>query len=65
MEKQRKVKVSDIYWVCYDCGSKYGQRNQQTVSTYHNGKCDICLKQTTVTQPRDFGYIAGTYLYLD
>lgn len=64
MKKQEKILVSDISWVCHDCGSKYGQRNIQTISTWHKSKCDICLKQTGVTQPRDFGYIAGTYLYI-
>lgn len=48
-------------WVCRHCGLKamvdttaYPDKNP--VSTWHIDKCDICGKETDVTEPRDFHY---------
>lgn len=58
----------EIYNVCSNCGikanrltclKKYKAHPKQeafTVSTYHNGKCDMCKKKTSVTEARDFFY---------
>lgn len=48
-------------WVCYDCGMRLGRRQygEGQISTMHRGRCDICGKETEVTQPRDFGGIVG------
>jgi hypothetical protein len=55
-------------WVCDECGiearnlthlQKYGNEFKQVetrISTYHNGRCDICGRETLITEPRDFGH---------
>jgi hypothetical protein len=45
-------------WICRDCGILHGKRpNAKQVSCYHKGKCGICSKETSVTEPRDFGHL--------
>lgn len=41
-------------WVCFDCGTKYGK--PAGVCTTHLGVCDVCGEESSVTEPRDFGY---------
>ena len=48
--------------VCWDCGKKYGCRMRDGVSSYHIGRCDVCGKAKTVTEPRDFGYLNKDWL---
>lgn len=55
-------------WVCRECGieanrktclKKYGSEPKKPcfeVSTYHQGKCDVCGEAKMVTEPRDFFY---------
>lgn len=44
-------------WACVPCGKKHGARmRQESPSTFHYGKCDICGENTSVTQPRDYGH---------
>lgn len=43
-------------WICFECGSLYGNR-PCGISTWHENKCDICNKITSVTEPRDFGHL--------
>jgi hypothetical protein len=40
--------------VCQDCGSTASGGKQFSVSTWSIGRCDICGKETAVTEPRDF-----------
>lgn len=53
---------TNIHWVCLTCGKRaLGRPNnkgkkQLSVSTYHNGICDVCRKEKAVTETRDFGY---------
>ena len=53
---------SEIYLVCQDCGSKALKspinkgKTQFSVSTWHEGRCDVCYKERAVTEARDFGY---------
>lgn len=44
-------------WVCSPCGRKYSNGRLFPISTYHTGICDVCKKETAVTEPRDFGYL--------
>jgi hypothetical protein len=46
-------------WVCRDCGIKYSLRNKlvSLISTWHDDICGVCGKSTSVTEPRDFGYL--------
>ena len=52
--------MGEIYkypsWVCAQCGLEASRGNSLACSTYHVGICDICGKETGVTQPRDFYY---------
>ena len=54
------IKKGDLYphWVCLDCvfGRCRGRKNGQGVSTWHQGKCDVCGETKFVTEARDFGY---------
>jgi len=52
-------------WVCVDCGNKARDEmnkggvkhcGRAMMSTWHNGKCDVCGETKEVTEPRDFGY---------
>ena len=50
-------RMSDEYpkWACLECGKKHG-RMVPEVSSWHYGKCDVCTKNRSVTEPRDFGH---------
>lgn len=62
MSKARKYPT----WVCYPCGLaaklitkgfRQQLKNAEVVSTYHEGKCDVCGRSgVAVTEPRDFSY---------
>ena len=54
-EKWDKIFPKEINLVCQDCGTKNGWK-QRTISTWYPGTCDICGKEKTVTQFRDFYY---------
>lgn len=44
-------------WICDGCGTKRaGWPKTKHISTYHTGVCEVCEKNTTVTEPRDWGY---------
>lgn len=50
------TKLQGAYQVCHDCGMKYGEvRNH--VSTYWHDNCDVCGKEGTVTEARDYGFL--------
>ena len=48
-------------WVCGGCGQAYGRGPKTRFSTWHNGVCGVCGKETAVTEPRDFGHFKGIY----
>lgn len=43
-------------WICTECANGLGCPNRKTISSFHNGNCGWCLKETKVTEARDFGY---------
>lgn len=43
-------------WVCYECGIKASKGKSYVCSTYHDGICDVCGEEKSVTEPRDFFY---------
>lgn len=46
-------------WTCVPCGKEYGSlrgKENDQVSCYHYGKCDVCGRNAEVTEPRDFGH---------
>lgn len=47
-------------WVCADCGVKHGRRIPKE-ATWHPDICDICGRNTYVTEPRDFGHLKETW----
>jgi hypothetical protein len=51
-----KTKLRAAYQVCHSCGVKYGEvRNY--ASTIWNGQCDVCGKEGSVTESRDYGFL--------
>lgn len=44
------------HWVCSPCGVDASKGRQFLVSTFHVGKCEVCLKTLAVTEARDFYY---------
>jgi len=55
--KKKKLDINKINWVCVKCGRKYGECVKDHIATFHVGKCDVCGSKTSVTEPRDFGYL--------
>lgn len=43
-------------WVCARCGTDFG-RKKCGIATWHHGTCGVCLKDASVTEPRDFGHL--------
>lgn len=62
------MSLKDVFypdWICFDCGVKYGNREEGDATTWHDGTCGICGEEAPVTQPRDFGHLKeGWLLYL-
>jgi len=68
MNNQPSQDVISPGGICTECGisanvltciKKYGKIPLQlnySVSTYHNGVCEVCLKSKPVTEARDFFY---------
>ena len=51
-----RLKTKEPKWVCHVCAASKGARIPPGhIATWNNNKCGICGKDTTVTQPRDFG----------
>lgn len=55
--KRMLVDVDQPQWVCYECGVKHGFFSPG-LATWHPDTCGVCDQQKTVTEPRDFGYLA-------
>ena len=61
--KKRKI-IIDPEWICMECGKRYG-RKSIGIATWHEDMCDICGEITSVTEPRDFGYLDDSYLGIE
>lgn len=48
--------ITANYLTCLDIYGQPPKKFQFSVSTYHEGVCGVCGKETTVTEPRDFFY---------
>lgn len=55
-KKQLLKLLKEAYAVCHPCGVEYGICSSGS-STMWNGNCDVCGKQTTITEARDYGYL--------
>ena len=45
-------------WCCVSCGERYGYGWEEGhLATWHMGLCGICGAESSVTEPRDFGYL--------
>lgn len=55
--------MKTINLICQDCGTKLlkqsqnKDKRQRPFSTWYYGFCDVCGKEKTVTENRDFGYL--------
>lgn len=47
--------------ICADCGDKHG-RLPWRIATWYPGTCDICGKETTVSEPRDCGHLNESWM---
>ena len=54
-KKELIEKLKNAYTTCMPCGRKYGVYSVGCSSVW-NGKCDVCEKETRVTECRDFAY---------
>lgn len=54
--------MKTINLICQECGIKLLKQpqninnRQQPISTWYKGICDVCGKEKTVTEARDFNY---------
>lgn len=55
--KRPKVDVDQPGQVCYSCGTKHGFF-RPGICTWSRDVCDVCGTEQSVTEPRDFGYLA-------
>lgn len=57
-------RARNAYVVCDPCGRQHGRgfysngahRAKSSLSTFHQGRCDICRRKKVVTEFRDYGY---------
>jgi len=58
MDYEIEKRANNAYVVCQNCGEKYGRGRPKhiLVSTWHEGRCDICYKKKPVTEFRDYGF---------
>lgn len=54
MKRNKSIKYPNV--VCQTCGEIGSDGHQFKISTWYNGKCDICGRKTVVTEARDFYY---------
>ena len=55
-QKQALIKkLENAYTTCFDCGKQYGVYSVGCSSVW-NGTCNVCDKETRITETRDFGY---------
>ncbi len=51
----------NIKYICADCGIKAvkfcGVKARDQESTFHNGKCEVCEKETGVTNTRNYSHL--------
>jgi ribosomal protein S14 len=58
--KEKKAllkKLEGAYTTCFDCGREYGVYSVGC-SSVRTGECDVCGKESRVTEARDFGYFS-------
>lgn len=44
-------------WICVRCAGKYGEHDASIITRWYNGGCDVCGKQTLVTEPKNYGQL--------
>jgi hypothetical protein len=59
MKKELRLKLEQANLTCFDCGKKYGEPRGYC-ATFHNGRCDVCGEEKSVTETRDYGYFNKT-----
>ena len=53
------------FWICWDCGKRYGRRDCGIAATWHMGSCGVCCQVKDVTEPRDFGHLKDDWKHHD
>jgi len=58
MARPKKIHVDNNQptWVCHKCGVKYGSF-RAGIASWHQDTCGCCGRNTSVTEPRDYGYL--------
>lgn len=54
--KKIQIDADQPAWVCHACGVKYGSF-RAGLATWHQDTCGCCSRETSVTEPRDYGYL--------
>ena len=44
-------------WICHSCGNRYGKNPDGRICTWHPDTCGVCDKETSCTEPRDYGHL--------
>ena len=55
-----KLKFNEIFSICSSCGEKLlniSGRKANSISTFYEGICHVCLTNTIITEIRDYAYI--------
>ena len=55
--RKRATAAEQPKQVCHACGVLYGTEFRDGYYIYWTDKCGVCGKTTSVTEPRDFGYL--------
>jgi hypothetical protein len=64
MTDQFLERLQKAYYVCDTCGRKYGNGPADTVSTWSDSICDICLELKGTTGFRHFGNLKDEFAYV-
>ena len=55
-EEHERKQALKATWCCDACGEKWGERTR-SVTTYHNGTCDVCGMEAGVCNVRTWGWL--------
>ena len=52
-----KAILESAAYCCADCGKKYGTWRGPTMTTWHDGTCEVCGKHAGVVHVRRYNYL--------
>ena len=56
LDNADRARCAAAAWCCSECGERFGTC-RGGVETWHNGKCDVCLAETSVCSVRHYGWL--------